>query len=233
MARAKESENLMETLVTLCKRRGIIFQSSEIYSGINGFYDYGPLGVEMRRNIKSAWWQDFVHRRDDIVGLDSTIIHHPTTWKASGHIDNFTDPLVDCKASKQRYRADQIFFAPVVIDGERYVDGGVASACNADVLADEELDAVIISAPMAIHSGPRWAADALLRRALRRQVNKEMSALKKSGKQVFLFAPIEQDAAVMGTNPMGEGKAAAVAQSVHRSALTRIKADSRLRSLRG
>ena len=125
------------------------------------------------------------------------------------------------------------YFAPVVIDGERYVDGGVASACNADVLADEDLDTVIISAPMAIHSGPRWAADALLRRALRRQVNKEMSSLKKSGKQVFLFAPTEQDAAVMGTNPMGDGKAAAVAESVHRSALVRIQADSRLRSLQG
>ncbi len=125
MAKAKKSENLMETLVTLCKRRGIIFQSSEIYSGINGFYDYGPLGVEMRRNIKDAWWRDFVHRRDDIVGLDSTIIHHPTTWKASGHIDNFTDPLVDCKTSKQRYRADQLFFAPVVIDG---VTAGYVSA---------------------------------------------------------------------------------------------------------
>ena len=118
MAKAEPMENLMETLVALCKRRGIIFQSSEIYSGINGFFDYGPLGVEMRRNIKDAWWTDFVQRRDDIVGLDSSIIHHPTTWKASGHIDNFTDPLVDCKVSKQRYRADQLFFAPVVVDGQ-------------------------------------------------------------------------------------------------------------------
>ncbi|MEZ5274850.1 MAG: glycine--tRNA ligase [Opitutaceae bacterium] len=117
MAKAEQTGNLMETLVALCKRRGIIFQSSEIYSGINGFFDYGPLGVELRRNIKDAWWKDFVHRRDDIVGLDSSIIHHPTTWKASGHIDNFTDPLVDCKVSKQRYRADQLFFAPVMVDG--------------------------------------------------------------------------------------------------------------------
>jgi len=137
MAKAKEPENLMETLVTLCKRRGIIFQSSEIYSGINGFYDYGPLGVEMRRNIKDAWWRDFVHRRDDIVGLDSTIIHHPATWKASGHIDNFTDPLVDCKASKQRYRADQLFFAPIVIDG---ATAGYVSALESEN-TDRELQA--------------------------------------------------------------------------------------------
>ena len=134
MAKANESEKLMETLVTLCKRRGIIFQSSEIYSGINGFYDYGPLGVEMRRNIKDAWWRDFVHRRDDEVGLDSTIIHHPTTWKASGHIENFTDPLVDCKVSKQRYRADQLFFARVVIDD---TSAGYVSAIESEKTVQE------------------------------------------------------------------------------------------------
>ena len=124
------------------------------------------------------------------------------------------------------------YFAPVVIDGARYVDGGTASACNADVLVDEDVDAVIVSAPMAIHSGPRWAADAILRRAIRRQVNKELALLRKSDKQVFLFAPTEHDAAVMGANPMSGGKAAAVAKSAHRSALARIRTDSRLRSLR-
>ncbi len=108
----------MDSIVALCRRRGFIFQSSEIYGGINGFFDYGPLGVEMRRNIKDAWWKDFVQRRDDVVGLDSSIIHHPKTWEASGHLDNFTDPLVDCKVSKQRFRADQLFFAPVVVDGK-------------------------------------------------------------------------------------------------------------------
>ena len=109
----------MDALVSLCKRRGFIYPSSEIYGGLNGFFDYGPLGVEMKNNIKAAWWRDFVQRRDDMVGLDSSIIHHPTTWKASGHVDNFTDPLVDCKVSKQRYRADQLFFAAVVVEPER------------------------------------------------------------------------------------------------------------------
>ena len=108
----------MESIINLCKRRGFVFPSSDIYGGFNGFFDYGPLGVELKNNIKQAWWQDFVHRRDDIVGLDSSIIHHPTTWKASGHIENFTDPLVDCKESKMRYRADQLFFAPVRVAGE-------------------------------------------------------------------------------------------------------------------
>ena len=108
----------MEDIVGLCKRRGFIFQSSEIYGGYNGFYDYGPLGVELRNNIKQAWWRDFVQCRDDIEGLDSTIIMHPKIWKASGHVDGFSDPMVDCKESKLRYRADQLFFAPVSVDGE-------------------------------------------------------------------------------------------------------------------
>jgi glycyl-tRNA synthetase len=118
MATPSSSDNLMETLVSLCKRRGIIYASSEIYGGLNGFFDYGPLGAELKRNIRNAWWQDMVHRRDDIVGLESSIIMHPKVWEASGHVAGFTDPLVDCKASKQRYRADQLFFAAVVVDGD-------------------------------------------------------------------------------------------------------------------
>ena len=104
--------------MALCKRRGFIFQSSEIYGGINGFFDYGPLGVELRRNVKDAWWEDMVRRRDDVVGLDCSIIMHPEVWKASGHVDGFTDPMVDCKESKMRYREDQLFYSPVVVDGE-------------------------------------------------------------------------------------------------------------------
>ncbi|MFW2480120.1 MAG: glycine--tRNA ligase, partial [Lentimonas sp.] len=118
MTAPASSETLMENIVGLCKRRGFIFQSSEIYGGYNGFYDYGPLGVELRNNIKQAWWRDMVQRRDDIEGLDSTIIMHPKIWKASGHVDGFSDPMVDCKESKLRYRADQLFFAPVKVDGE-------------------------------------------------------------------------------------------------------------------
>lgn len=111
---------LMASLVSLCKRRGFIFQASEIYGGLNGFFDYGPLGVEVRRNIKEAWWKAMVQKREDVVGLDSAIIQHPQVWKSSGHLANFTDPLVDCKESKLRYRADHIFFAPVVVEGEKH-----------------------------------------------------------------------------------------------------------------
>ncbi len=125
MATTPASANVMEALVSLCQRRGFIFPSSDIYGGLNGFFDYGPLGVEMKNNIKAARWRDFVQRRADMVGLDSSIIHHPATWKASGHVDNFTDPLVDCKVSKQRFRADQLFFAAVVVEPE---DGAPAGA---------------------------------------------------------------------------------------------------------
>ena len=118
MSSPAESSNLMEALVSLAKRRGFIYQSSEIYGGLNGFFDYGPLGVELKRNIRDCWWRDMVQRRDDIVGIETSIIMHPKVWEASGHVAGFTDPLVDCKASKQRYRADQLFFAPVVVDGK-------------------------------------------------------------------------------------------------------------------
>ena len=102
----------------LAKRRGFIYASSEIYGGLNGFFDYGPLGVELKRNIRDCWWRDMVQRRDDVVGIETSIIMHPKVWEASGHVAGFTDPLVDCKVSKQRYRADQLFFSPVVVDGK-------------------------------------------------------------------------------------------------------------------
>ncbi|NLG35802.1 MAG: glycine--tRNA ligase, partial [Lentisphaerae bacterium] len=98
----------METLASLCKRRGFIFQSSELYGGINGFWDYGPLGCELKRNIKDAWWKNVVRTREDVVGLEATIIMHPSIWKASGHADGFADPMVDCKVCRKRFRADQL-----------------------------------------------------------------------------------------------------------------------------
>jgi len=98
----------MEKIVSLCKRRGFLFQSSEIYGGINACYDYGPLGVELKRNIKDFWWRSMVQERDDIVGLDAAILMHPKVWEASGHVSGFSDPLVDCKQCKQRFREDEI-----------------------------------------------------------------------------------------------------------------------------
>jgi glycyl-tRNA synthetase len=102
------SLDLMSTIVSLCKRRGFIFQSSEIYGGLNSCWDYGPLGVELKRNVKEAWWRAMVHGRRDIVGLDASILMHPQVWQASGHLSGFTDPLVDCKQCKERFRADHL-----------------------------------------------------------------------------------------------------------------------------
>src|SRR6187397_2437337 len=110
----------MEKLVSLCKRRGFLFPSSDIYGGLNGFWDYGPLGVEFKRNVKDAWWRDMVTGHDDLAtppgapepyemtGLDSTIIMHPQVWKCSGHYDLFHDMMVDCRQTKHRYRFDQV-----------------------------------------------------------------------------------------------------------------------------
>ncbi len=98
----------MEKIVSLCKRRGFVFQSSEIYGGINGFWDYGPLGAELKRNVKDAWWRSMTQQRDDIVGLDASIIMHPKIWEASGHTSTFSDPMVDCLLTKKRFRADQV-----------------------------------------------------------------------------------------------------------------------------
>lgn len=100
--------SLMDVLVSLCKRRGFIFQSSDIYGGLGSVWDYGPLGVELKNNIKQAWWRAMVWERSDMEGLDAAIFMHPLVWKASGHIDSFTDPLVDCKSCKKRFRADDL-----------------------------------------------------------------------------------------------------------------------------
>ncbi|MCM8814147.1 MAG: glycine--tRNA ligase [Candidatus Omnitrophica bacterium] len=98
----------MDAVVALCKRRGFVFQSSEIYGGLASTWDYGPLGAELKRNVKNAWWKSVVQQRDDMEGLDAAILMHPAVWKASGHLDGFTDALVDCKGCKKRFRADHL-----------------------------------------------------------------------------------------------------------------------------
>ena len=102
------SETTLDKIVSLCKRRGFIFQSSEIYGGLAGSWDYGPLGVELKNNIRDFWWKEMTQLHDNIVGLDAAILMHPRVWEASGHVENFTDPLVDCTSCKSRFRADQI-----------------------------------------------------------------------------------------------------------------------------
>ena len=138
---AKTPADTMDKIVALCRRRGFIFGSSEIYGGIGGFWDYGPLGVELKKNIKDAWWKDMVHnpppcpdgREYQMVGVDCSIIMNPKVWEASGHVGGFSDPMVDCKESKHRYRADQIKVL-------REVGGTESAQYYAFVDSDEETE---------------------------------------------------------------------------------------------
>ena len=104
----QQEQNLMEKIVSLCKRRGFIFQSSEIYGGLASTWDYGPLGAELKRNLKEAWWRSNVFERDDIEGLDASILMHPSVWIASGHVSSFEDTLVDCKSCNKRFKIEHI-----------------------------------------------------------------------------------------------------------------------------
>ena len=114
------AEVTMDKIVSLCRRRGFIFQSSEIYGGLNGAYDYGPMGVELKNNIRDFWWKEMIQMHDNIVGLDASILMHPRVWEASGHVSNFTDPMVDCKVCHSRFRADQIDLnAPCPVCGNK------------------------------------------------------------------------------------------------------------------
>jgi len=131
----------MDSLISLCKRRGFIFQTSEIYGGLNGFWDYGPLGVELKRNIKAAWWRDMVQLRENVVGLDSSIIMHPRVWEASGHAGGFADPMVDCRQCKKRYKADNLCEEQgheLIIDGKQFrlPEGIVCTACGSKDLTE-------------------------------------------------------------------------------------------------
>ncbi len=110
------SEDVLKKLVSVCKQRGIIFPGSEIYGGLANTWDYGPLGVEIKNNIKRQWWKAFVQKREDMVGLDSSILMHPKVWEASGHVGSFSDPLIDCKSCKMRLRADNLIEQKLKID---------------------------------------------------------------------------------------------------------------------
>lgn len=135
MESSLETLGLMDKVVSLCKRRGFIFQSSEIYGGLKSCYDYGPLGVELKRNISSAWWRDMVYARENVVGLDASIMMHPKVWEASGHLSGFSDPLVDCLNCKERFRADK---APRLEAGSlvTYAEGGKSGGKKIEATVD-------------------------------------------------------------------------------------------------
>ena len=102
-----QESTTLQKIVSLAKRRGFVYQSSEIYGGLRSSYDYGPMGVELKRNLMNEWWRAMVHSREDVVGLDASIVMHPQVWQASGHLASFSDPLVDCKVCGERFRADK------------------------------------------------------------------------------------------------------------------------------
>jgi glycyl-tRNA synthetase len=130
-----DPKKLVETLASLAKRRGFIFQSSEIYGGVNAIYDFGPLGVALRRNIRNLWWRHTVELRHDVVGLESGVIMHPRVWEASGHVENFTDPLTDCRTCQSRWRADHLRTA------KEFAEAGDELPPNAArLLKDRKLD---------------------------------------------------------------------------------------------
>jgi len=152
----------IETIISLCKRRGFIFQSSEIYGGLASTYDYGPLGAVLKRNIKDAWWRAMVDERDDIEGLDASILMHPRVWEASGHVENFNDPLVDCKACRKRFRADRIWVVSLIgPDGEDWGEVGPIEAGS----APDAVEAAIHKeykkkgAPEGLQTNPRTVAE--------------------------------------------------------------------------
>jgi len=142
----------MEEIVNLCKKKGIVFQSAEIYSPLAGFYDYGPIGVELKNNIKKLWWRDMIHRREDIVGIDCSIISSPLIWKASGHVGGFSDPMVDCKVSKLRFRADQVYWAALYDYSDNLIT--YVSVVESEKMLKEATDLAIKIAKSLGKSGP-------------------------------------------------------------------------------
>lgn len=134
----------LEKLVSLAKRRGIIFPSSEIYGGLSSVWDYGPIGVEIKRNVKNLWWKSFVSERDDIFGIDASILMHPDVWKASGHLESFSDPLVECSLTGKRYREDHIFILEIETKKENKIIAIEASDKNeAKKLVKEKIISII------------------------------------------------------------------------------------------
>lgn len=135
MSKSSDSAQMLQKVTSLCKRRGFVFQSSEIYGGWEATYDFGPLGAEMLRNIRNLWWKEFVTRQSDIVGLDSAIISHPRVWEASGHVESFADAMVEDVKTHKRYRADHVI--------EAFYEDNNLGEMNADGLSLEEIDQVI------------------------------------------------------------------------------------------
>ena len=168
---AKKVQDALKDLVSLCKRRGFIFPGSEIYDGLANTWDYGPYGIELKRNIKNLWWKKFVSSRPDVLGLDSSILLNPKVWVASGHVGNFSDPLVDCKACRERFRADQLL--------EEKLGDGAAAGKNF-----EEIDAMMKE--NAIECPSCGKSDWTQPRAFNLMFQTEIGVVEGAGNKVYL-----------------------------------------------
>jgi glycyl-tRNA synthetase len=140
MPTIKDNASILEILTSLSKQRGFVFQSSEIYGGLGSTWDYGPLGVELKRNIKNAWWQFMVTSRNNIVGMDAAILMHPDVWRASGHVENFHDPLIDNKISKKRYRVDHL-----LEDQEKEILDYLSKNLNVSSDSDDIIQSIVVT----------------------------------------------------------------------------------------
>ena len=183
--------DLLDTIVSLSKQRGFIVQSSEIYGGLGATYDYGPLGVELKRNVKEAWWQAMVYQNDDIEGVDAAILMHPKTWEASGHVDAFNDPLIDDKASGNRYRADELiedYIRSLREEGEEEhaaeVHERLVEALNAGEEMTDRLHAIIMEEE--IPAPDSGAFDWTDVRQFNLMFETHMGPLKEEGSKLFL-----------------------------------------------
>jgi len=196
MAEPKENV-LMEKIVSLCKRRGFVFQSSEIYGGINGFWDYGPLGAELKRNVKELWWNSMTRFRDDVVGLEATIIMAPQIWRASGHVDTFSDPMCDCLVTGKRFRADQV----------EAQTGSILSYSGAESEIPEKrkrLDEIISQIPiMAAESWPTERSQPLYDEA--RALLKELGPLEQKQAKALDRSEALSEAAEKSRGGLSEG----------------------------
>ncbi|MBN1969979.1 MAG: glycine--tRNA ligase [Candidatus Delongbacteria bacterium] len=167
----KKTESSMDKIVSLAKRRGFVYPGSEIYGGLANTWDYGPLGVELKNNVKRAWWRKFVTERLDVVGLDSAILMNPKTWEASGHIGNFSDPLMDCKKCKSRFRGDQLI--------EEKFGEGSAAGLDLDQIFDKIVDNKIICPECG-------ALDYTKPRAFNLMFKTEQGVVEGQGAEIFL-----------------------------------------------
>ena len=181
----------MDKIVALSKRRGFVFPGSDIYGGLANTWDYGPLGVELKNNIKQLWWKTFIHRRPDMVGLDAGILMNPRVWEASGHVVNFNDPLVDCKTCKSRFRADHLLEEKLGIE-------------NAATLSPDEMSKLLQEANLACpHCGNRTLTDA---RQFNMMFSTTIGPVSETGTQVYLRPETAQGIFVQYKNVMATSR---------------------------